>query len=52
MALQLRRYGIRNVHPLLGGYYDWKELGYPLENVIADDVSAEELGAVANDGAA
>lgn len=51
MALQLRRYGIRNVHPLLGGYYDWKELGYPLEDVFPEDGSGEELGAIA-DGAA
>ena len=51
MALQLRRYGIRNVHPLLGGYYDWKNLGYPLETVLTEDGSGEELGAVA-DGAA
>ena len=51
MALQLRRYGIRNVHPLLGGYYDWKELGYPLEEVVAPGGPEEELNAVA-DGAA
>ncbi|MFZ0707704.1 MAG: hypothetical protein WAM71_19035 [Candidatus Korobacteraceae bacterium] len=52
MALQLRKYGIRNVHPLLGGYYDWRELGYPLEEVVADEGAGEELGAVANDGTA
>jgi 3-mercaptopyruvate sulfurtransferase SseA len=52
VALQLRRYGIRNVHPLLGGYYDWKELGYPLEDVLPEDGSGEELNAIASDGAA
>jgi len=52
VALQLRRYGIRNVHPLLGGYYDWKGLGYPLEEVVPDESSGEELGAIAGDGAA
>jgi len=31
VALQLRRHGIRNVRPLLGGYHAWKDLGYPLE---------------------
>ncbi|MFZ1135653.1 MAG: hypothetical protein WAN69_11935 [Candidatus Korobacteraceae bacterium] len=29
----MRRLGIRNVRPLLGGYHAWKELGYPLEEV-------------------
>jgi 3-mercaptopyruvate sulfurtransferase SseA len=52
VALQLRRYGIRNVHPLLGGYYEWKELGYPVQEVVADGDSTEELGAIASDGAA
>ncbi|HZM09768.1 MAG TPA: hypothetical protein VFC15_06100 [Candidatus Limnocylindrales bacterium] len=33
MALQLRRHGIRNVRPLLGGYHAWKDLGYPVEEV-------------------
>ena len=51
MALQLRKYGIRNVHPLLGGYYDWKELGFPLEEVAADEESGREL-AITSDGAA
>jgi 3-mercaptopyruvate sulfurtransferase SseA len=52
VALQLRRYGIRNVHPLLGGYYEWKELGFPVEEVLADGSSEEQLGAIASDGAA
>jgi 3-mercaptopyruvate sulfurtransferase SseA len=51
VALQLRRYGIRNVHPLLGGYYEWKNLGYPLETVLADDAPGVALGVIA-DGAA
>jgi hypothetical protein len=37
---------------LLGGYYEWKELGYPLEGVITDDESGGELNAIASDGAA
>jgi len=52
VALQLRRHGIRRVRPLLGGYYEWKELGYPVEEVIADEGSGEELNAIASDGAA
>jgi 3-mercaptopyruvate sulfurtransferase SseA len=30
VALQLRKHGIRHVRPLLGGYHEWKQLGYPL----------------------
>jgi hypothetical protein len=37
---------------LLGGYYEWKELGYPLEDVVAEDASGEELGAIIGGGAA
>ena len=33
MALQLRKHGIRRVRPLLGGFYEWKHLGYPLVDV-------------------
>ena len=40
MALQLRRHGIRNVRPLLGGYHAWKELGYPLDEVLVPIESA------------
>jgi 3-mercaptopyruvate sulfurtransferase SseA len=36
VALQLRRHGIKNVRPLLGGYHAWKDLGYPLEQVSAE----------------
>jgi len=52
VALQLRRYGIRNVRPLLGGYYEWKELGYPLAEVVTDEATGEEFGAIASNGAA
>ncbi|HEY4931757.1 MAG TPA: hypothetical protein VII23_09320 [Terriglobales bacterium] len=40
MALKLRRLGIRNVRPLLGGYHAWKDLGYPVEGVMTDSDSA------------
>ncbi len=30
MALQLRKHGIRHVRPLLGGFHEWKKLGFPL----------------------
>jgi 3-mercaptopyruvate sulfurtransferase SseA len=52
VALQLRRHGIRRVRPLLGGYYEWKELGYPLQDVLAEDDSGQALDAIASDGAA
>jgi 3-mercaptopyruvate sulfurtransferase SseA len=38
VALQLRRLGIRNVRPLLGGYYAWRDLGYPLIEVLPEDL--------------
>jgi 3-mercaptopyruvate sulfurtransferase SseA len=46
VALQLRRHGIRNVRPLLGGYHAWKDLGYPLQEATAasgPDTSDESL---------
>jgi 3-mercaptopyruvate sulfurtransferase SseA len=41
VALQLRRYGIRNVRPLLGGYYAWKDLGLPLVKVLPPEEEVE-----------
>lgn len=32
-AMALRRLGIERVHPLRGGYDEWKMLGFPLEQV-------------------
>jgi 3-mercaptopyruvate sulfurtransferase SseA len=37
VALQLRKLGIRPVRPLLGGFYEWKNLGFPLTNPLEDD---------------
>ncbi|HUI83125.1 MAG TPA: hypothetical protein VL240_02830 [Candidatus Binatia bacterium] len=37
MALQLRKHGIRRVRPLLGGFYEWKKLGFPLVEVSPPD---------------
>ncbi|MGA3056314.1 MAG: hypothetical protein ABSD63_19060 [Candidatus Korobacteraceae bacterium] len=37
MALQLRKHGIRPVRPLLGGFYEWKRLGFPLTAMPDDD---------------
>jgi 3-mercaptopyruvate sulfurtransferase SseA len=37
VALQLRKHGIRPVRPLLGGFYEWKRLGFPLTGAPADD---------------
>ncbi|MGA7521453.1 MAG: rhodanese-like domain-containing protein [Acidobacteriaceae bacterium] len=36
MALQLRRMGIYRVRPLRGGYDEWKRLGYPLVDIVAE----------------
>ncbi|HEU5403312.1 MAG TPA: hypothetical protein VFU86_18295 [Terriglobales bacterium] len=32
MALELRRLGITDVHPLEGGWHEWKIKGYPLQH--------------------
>jgi 3-mercaptopyruvate sulfurtransferase SseA len=43
VALQLRKVGIRGVRPLLGGFHEWKKLGFPLVNVTpGDEQSAPE----------
>jgi 3-mercaptopyruvate sulfurtransferase SseA len=50
VALQLRRHGIRNVRPLLGGYHAWKDLGYPLSEVpVQDDAAASDESFAAED---
>ena len=33
MARLLRAKGIRRVRPLAGGFFGWKEMGYPLVEV-------------------
>ncbi|HKE32948.1 MAG TPA: hypothetical protein VKD65_14560 [Candidatus Angelobacter sp.] len=38
MALQLRRKGIKQVRPLAGGFFGWREKGFPL--MAYDAVSA------------
>jgi 3-mercaptopyruvate sulfurtransferase SseA len=30
VALQLRKHGIVHVRPLLGGFHEWKKLGFPM----------------------
>jgi hypothetical protein len=30
VALKLRKHGIRHVRPLLGGFHEWKKLGFPM----------------------
>jgi len=42
VALQLRKHGIRAVRPLLGGFYEWKRLGFPLAELVdADDQTSQ-----------
>ena len=36
MALQLRKFGIRRVRPLLGGFHEWKKLGFPLVEITVE----------------
>jgi 3-mercaptopyruvate sulfurtransferase SseA len=40
VALQLRKLGIRHVRPLLGGFYEWKQLGFPLVEITPPEVTA------------
>ncbi|MGB8887558.1 MAG: hypothetical protein WCC87_12595 [Candidatus Korobacteraceae bacterium] len=40
MALQLRKVGIRGVRPLLGGFHEWKALGFPLVDVTPGEEQA------------
>jgi 3-mercaptopyruvate sulfurtransferase SseA len=35
LALKLKGMGITRVRPLLGGFAEWKRLGYPLEDATA-----------------
>jgi len=42
VALQLRKHGIRHVRPLLGGFYEWKALGYPMVNTVARENAGPE----------
>ncbi len=39
-ALQLRKHGIRHVRPLLGGYHEWKKLGFPLVSTVTGDTES------------
>jgi 3-mercaptopyruvate sulfurtransferase SseA len=52
VALQLRKHGIRHVRPLLGGFYEWKKLGYPLvDTVVRESAASEVLPSVARHSA-
>ena len=39
-ALRLKRHGATRVHPLLGGFAGWRDLGYPVEVPKPDPVSS------------
>jgi 3-mercaptopyruvate sulfurtransferase SseA len=47
VALQLRKIGIRRVRPLLGGFHEWKNLGFPLVAIVEPQpsVATEQLRA-------
>ena len=36
MALQLKRSGVRWVHPLQGGFRAWADAGYPVEELTVE----------------
>ena len=40
MALTIRRMGVSRVRPLLGGFDEWKRLGYPLVDIEPEPVSS------------
>jgi 3-mercaptopyruvate sulfurtransferase SseA len=53
VALQLRKFGIRHVRPLLGGFYEWKELGFPLVEIVQpQSEAAAPAGQIAAQGPA
>ncbi|MGC2110186.1 MAG: hypothetical protein WA655_11765 [Candidatus Korobacteraceae bacterium] len=52
MALQLRKLGIRGVRPLLGGFYEWKKLGFPLVEVSEVQVRVAPISPIAAQGSA
>jgi len=40
VALQLRKKGIQQVRPLAGGFFGWRDKGYPLLPYFEDDRKA------------
>jgi 3-mercaptopyruvate sulfurtransferase SseA len=53
VALQLRKHGIRRVRPLLGGFHEWKKLGFPLVDIPEPpDPMAPPNGTIAAEGRA
>jgi 3-mercaptopyruvate sulfurtransferase SseA len=52
VALQLRKFGIRHVRPLLGGFYEWKELGFPLVDIVQPGQEAAVSTQIAAQGPA
>jgi 3-mercaptopyruvate sulfurtransferase SseA len=52
VALQLRKLGIRHVRPLLGGFYEWKELGFPLVEIARPEARAVSQAQIAAEGPA
>ncbi|MFZ0313390.1 MAG: hypothetical protein WAL85_11845 [Candidatus Korobacteraceae bacterium] len=52
MALQLRKIGIHHVRPLLGGFHEWKELGFPLVEISQPQAAAAAPAQIAAPGPA
>jgi 3-mercaptopyruvate sulfurtransferase SseA len=52
VALQLRKHGIRRVRPLLGGFHEWKKLGFPLMDIPPAGEGFPQSGGIAAEGRA
>jgi 3-mercaptopyruvate sulfurtransferase SseA len=52
VALQLRKHGIRHVRPLLGGFHEWKKLGFPLVEIPEPTGAAPPPNIIAAEGRA
>jgi 3-mercaptopyruvate sulfurtransferase SseA len=52
VALQLRKHGIRRVRPLLGGFHEWKKLGFPLMDISPAGEQFPHSGGIAAEGRA
>jgi len=50
VALQLRKHGIRHVRPLLGGFHEWKKLGFPLVEIHEPELPSPPDGRILAEG--
>jgi hypothetical protein len=43
VALKLRKHGIRHVRPLLGGFHEWKKLGFPMVDISEAEIPSPPI---------